>query len=65
MTLSAQWVPKHPNAPEGTPEKIKVVTTYGPITNEVVEEVAHLRSFWSNLGFLLDQAEPPKAPEAD
>jgi len=35
------------------PQNIKVRTTYGPITNEVIEHEGHVASFWSQLGRLL------------
>lgn len=56
MTLSAQRVEKHPNAPDA-PEKIIVRTTYGPITNEVTEELGHVKGFHASLGQLIEQIE--------
>lgn len=57
MTLSASRVQKHPNAPEGTPEKIIVRTTYGPVTNEVVEDLGHVKHFHTQLGQLIESIE--------
>lgn len=57
MTLSAQRQERHPNTPDTTPERIVVRTTYGPITNEVVEDVGNVRSFHTQLGKLLDEVE--------
>lgn len=57
MTLSANRVERHPNAPETTPERIVVRTTYGPITNEVVEDLGHVKSFHEQLGRLIEQIE--------
>jgi len=57
MTLTASRVQKHPNAPEGTPEKIVVRTTYGPITNEVTEDLGHVKSFHAQLGSLIESIE--------
>lgn len=36
---------------------ITVLTTYGPITNEVTEAASHLGYFWSHLGQLLHKPE--------
>lgn len=57
MTLSASRKPKHPNAPEGTRDQVTVRTTYGPVVNEVTEDVGHVRAFWSDLGRLLEEIE--------
>lgn len=57
MTLVAQRQERHPNTPDSTPERVVVRTTYGPITNEVVEDVRHVRSFHTQLGNLLDELE--------
>lgn len=53
MTLFANRVERHPNAPETTPERIVVRTTYGPVTNEVVEDIGHVKSFHAQLGSLI------------
>ena len=39
------------------PAHIKVACTYGPITFNVTEDASHVRSFWSELGRVLDQVE--------
>ena len=57
MTLTAYRADRHPNTPESTPERIVVRTTYGPVTNEVEEDIGHVRSFWTHLGQLLDLIE--------
>lgn len=48
MTLTA-------SRDEREPANIRVRTTYGPVTNEVVEAEGHVASFWSQLGRLLAQ----------
>lgn len=61
MTLSAF---EATDSPTGA-RRIVVRTTYGPITNEVTEEVGYLRHFWGELGRLLDELEqPPTTPPA-
>lgn len=66
MTLTANRVERHPNAPITTPERIVVRTTYGPITNEVTEDAGHVRSFHAQLGRVLDEAEgTPNRTETD
>ena len=57
MTLSAQRQKRHPNAPATEPERIIVRTTYGPVTNEVVEDLGHVKSFHAQLGQLIEQIE--------
>lgn len=57
MTLTATRAERHPNTPATTPERIVVRTTYGPITNEVVEDIGHVKSFHAYLGQLIDQIE--------
>jgi hypothetical protein len=57
MTLTANRAERHPNTPESTPERIVVRTTYGPITNEVTEDLGHVKSFWTQLGQLIEQLE--------
>lgn len=61
MTLSANKAPRHENTPLTTPDKVIVRTTYGPVTNEVVEDVGHVRSFHTQLGNLLDELDADKA----
>ena len=55
MTLSAQ---------QGKPtlhgKTVIVRTTYGPVTNEVVEDLGHVKSFWSQLGQLIESIENEK-----
>lgn len=57
MTLTANRAERHPNTPDTTPERIVVRTTYGPITNEVTEDIGHVKSFWAQLGRLIEQIE--------
>ena len=57
MTLSAQRADRHPNAPDSMPERIIVRTTYGPVTNEVVEDIGHVKSFHEQLGRLIQSIE--------
>lgn len=57
MTLMASRAERHPNTPDTTPERIVVRTTYGPITNEVVEDIGHVKSFHAQLGQLIEQLE--------
>ena len=38
---------------------VDVRVTYGPITINVAEDIGHLRSFWGDLGRVLDAAEKP------
>jgi hypothetical protein len=38
-------------------QKVTVHTTYGPITNEVIEDAQHVRHFHTMLGQMLDEAE--------
>jgi hypothetical protein len=57
MTLTAQRAERHPNTPETTPERIVVRTTYGPITNEVTEDIGHVKSFHAELGRLIEELE--------
>ena len=61
MTLTANRAERHPNTPESTPERIVVRTTYGPITNEVTEDIGHVKSFHAQLGQLIEQLEADKA----
>ncbi len=62
MTLTANRAERHPNTPDTTPERIVVRTTYGPILNEVTEDIGHVKSFHAQLGQLIDQIENPKPP---
>jgi hypothetical protein len=39
------------------PKAADVRVTYGPIVITVDEDAGHLRSFWGQLGVLLDQIE--------
>jgi hypothetical protein len=39
---------------------VDVRVTYGPITINVAEDIGHLRSFWGDLGRVLDSAEKPE-----
>lgn len=66
MTLIARRAERHPNTPDTVPERIMVQTTYGPITNTVVEDIGHAKSFHSQLGALIEQveAERDKVSEA-
>ena len=57
MTLSAQRAERHPNAIETTPERIVVRTTYGPVLNEVTEDIGHVKSFHEQLGRLIEELE--------
>ena len=57
MTLTAHRADRHPNTPERTPVQIVVRTTYGRITNEVIEDLGHVKSFWSQLGQLIESIE--------
>ena len=57
MTLIARRAERHPNAPETTPERIVVRTTYGPVVNEVTEDIGHVKSFWTQLGQLIKSLE--------
>ena len=38
-------------------KKLRVHFNYGPIHADIVEDPAHLRGFWSQLGHLLDVLE--------
>ena len=50
MTLSASRVPNTRN--------IKIRTTYGPVTNEVVEDYMHVRNFVEgNLATVIEECE--------
>lgn len=57
MTLSASRAERHPNTPDDVPEKIVVRTTYGPILNEVTEDIGHVKHFWGQLGRLIEELE--------
>lgn len=57
MTLTASRSPRHPNAPDTLPESIVIRTTYGPITNEVTEELRSVKHFWGQLGRLIEELE--------
>jgi hypothetical protein len=57
VTLTAQRAERHPNTPETTPERIVVRTTYGPITNEVTEDIGHVKHFHEQLGRLIEELE--------
>ena len=57
MTLTANRADRHPNTPDTTPERIVVRTTYGPITNEVTEDIGHVKLFHAQLGALIEQLE--------
>jgi hypothetical protein len=50
-------------AQQKTEKAIDVHVTYGPISITVLEDVGHLRSFWGELGRLLDQVENPPAAD--
>ena len=43
-------------------EQVKVQCTYGPVAFSVAEDISHLRSFWSELGRVLEEAEKPAEP---
>jgi len=43
---------------------VKISTTYGPIRNEVTEDVGHLRQFWGELGRLIEAVEAEQKAEA-
>ena len=45
------------NRDERDPNTVIVRTTYGPITNEVREDIGHVRSFWAQLGRVLHTPE--------
>lgn len=47
---------------ERDPHTVDVRITHGPVTVEVSEHPGHLRSFWGQLGRLLDQVEQPDDP---
>jgi hypothetical protein len=46
-------------------KNIDVQTTYGPITIRVIEAPGHLRSFWNQLGRLLDEVENEQKKAAE
>lgn len=52
MTLSAQQ-----GKPTTHGKTVIVRTTYGPVTNEVVEDLGHVKNFWADLGRLIEQIE--------
>ena len=52
MTLSAQQ-----GQPTSYSKTIVVRTTYGPVTNEVCEDLGHVKSFWTQLGQLIETME--------
>jgi hypothetical protein len=52
LSLSAQQ-----GKPSAYGKTVIVRTTYGPVTNEVVEDLGHVKSFWSQLGQLIEQIE--------
>ena len=62
MTLTANRAERHPNTPDSTPERIVVRTTYGPIVNEVTEDLGHIKSFHTQLGQLIEQLEAKPTP---
>ncbi len=41
-------------------DNIKIGITYGPVSTYIEEHAGHLRSFWSQLGRLLDEIEAPE-----
>ena len=43
----------------GGDRDITVGATYGPVTFKITENAGHLRSFWHQLGELLNQVEHP------
>ena len=45
-------------------KNIDVRVTYGPIAITVTEDPGHLRSFWGELGRLLDETEKEAAANA-
>ena len=45
------------NRDERDPNTVIVRTTYGPVTNEVREDIGHVRSFWVQLGRVLHAPE--------
>ena len=47
------WASKH----DRDPQTAVVHVTYGPVRMEVDEHIGHLRSFWSELGRLLEDME--------
>jgi hypothetical protein len=55
MTLFAQQDDK----------RIKVNCTYGPTQFAVTEDVGHARSFWRELGALLDKVESEQSADAN
>jgi hypothetical protein len=57
MTLSANRAERHPNTPDTVPERIVVRTTYGPVTNEVTEDIGHVKHFHEQLGRLIAELE--------
>ena len=57
MTFSAHRAERHPNTPETTPERSVVRTTYGPVLNEVTEDIGHVKSFHEQLGRLIEELE--------
>ena len=59
MTLTASRAERHPNTPDSTPERIVVRTTYGPIVNEVTEDLGHVKNFHEQLGRLIAELETP------
>ena len=46
----------HANRVEGT-DNVKCHFTSGSLTASIEENVGHLRHFWSELGFLLNEVE--------
>lgn len=50
------------NRDEHVKHNVNVHVTSGPVTIKVTEHYAHLRSFWHQLGTVLDDAEKGSDP---
>lgn len=45
--------------------RVELHVTHWPIEVMVIEDPAHVRHFWGQLGRLLDEVEHPEPPAAD
>lgn len=57
MTLFATRADRHPNTPDTVPERVVIHTTYGPVVNEVTEDLGSVKYFHQQLGQLIEQLE--------
>ena len=46
-------------------ENVMVSVTYGPVQVQVIEHMSHARSFWHQLGALLNEMEHPAPAVTD